>query len=111
MKINYQIMDESQKNQHGRYIPDYQKLIEGATCKEEIEYIENIIERETKRIATGNEVLNGFAFNMIYLTRQSCGHFEIFQTPCNEYHTLEKNLQLATEYAEKFKCTCCTCRI
>ena len=31
MKINYQIMSESQKNRHGKYIPDFEKLIAGAT--------------------------------------------------------------------------------
>ena len=45
MKINYQIMSESQKNRHGKYIPDFEKLIAGATCEDEISYIRKVQER------------------------------------------------------------------
>lgn len=101
MKINYQIMEESQKNSHGMYIPDFEKLIAGATCEEETEYLKKVQERHDKRLSTG------FAFNMVYVTRQTCGHFEIFQIPCNEYYSLEDNLKEAEEHAESMMCTHC----
>lgn len=107
-KINYQIMAESQKNVHGKYIPDYEKLIEGATCEDEVSYIRKVQEQSKKWLERpGYERYAGFAYNMVYITRQKCGHFEIFQTPCNEYHNLEENLHQAEEHARKMKCTRC----
>lgn len=108
MKINYQIMDESQKNEYGQYIPDFEILIEGATCEEEISYIRMVRERVTQRLLKpGYEHWAGFAYNMVYITRQKCGHFEIFQTPCDERYSLEENLHQAEEHAKEMKCTRC----
>lgn len=74
MKINYQIMSESQKNRHGKYIPDFEKLIAGATCEDEISYIRKVQERSEKWLdKPGCESYAGFAFNMVYVTRQKCG--------------------------------------
>lgn len=110
MNINFQIMEDAQKNEHGNYIPDFEKLVAGATCDEEITYIQGVRERFDKWLSkTGCEKYAGFAFNMIYITKQACGHFEIFQTPCNEYYSLEKNLELAKEHAERMKCSKCVC--
>lgn len=94
-KINYQLMEEAMD---GKYYPDYKKLIAGATCKEEVEYI--------KKVENGN---HGFAFNMVYITRQSCGHFEIFQSPQNEYYTLKEVLEQGEQHSKEHKCTKCTC--
>ena len=97
MKINYQIMKESQKSE-GKYYPNYKELINNATSKEEQDYI--------------NKVQNdnfGFAYNMVYITKQKCGHYEIFQTPQNEYYSLEDNLKNAKEHALTMKCTHCIC--
>lgn len=108
MKINYQIMGESQKNRCGKYIPDFEKLIAGAACEDEISYIRKVQEQSEKWLdKPGCESYAGFAYNMVYITRQKCGHFEIFQTPCNEYHSLEENLKVAEEHAREMKCTRC----
>jgi hypothetical protein len=51
----------------------------------------------------------GFSFNMVYITKQKCGHYEMFQNPLNEYYTLESNLKMAEEHARLSKCTQCIC--
>ena len=102
-KINYQIMTNKQGE---NYIPDYDALIANATCEEEAEYIRSVKEREEQMAAKG--LRTGFAWNMVYVNRQSCGHFEIFQTPFNEYHTLERNMQIAEEHSKE-RCTRCIC--
>ena len=108
MNINYQIMDESQKNSQGMYIPDFEKLIAGATCEEETEYLKEVQERFDKWLSKpGCEKYAGFAFNMVYVTRQTCGHFEIFQTPCNENYGLEDILKNAAKHAGSMKCSRC----
>lgn len=96
--MNYQIMTESQK-QNGRYIPDYEVLINNATSEEEKQYIETI-----------RKAGIAFAYNMVYVTKQTCGHYEIFQTPQNEYYTLEDKLKQAEEHAKSRKCTRCICK-
>lgn len=107
-KINYQIMAESQKNKYGQYIPDFEKLIEGATCEDEVSYIRTVQEWSEKwQRKPECERYAGFAYNMVYITRQKCGHFEIFQTPCNEHYSLEENLRQAEEHAKEMKCTRC----
>jgi len=109
MKINYQIMDESQKNENGKYVPNIGKLTQTATCAEELEYILEAVywydEREEKGFTLE------FVYNMIFIIRLTCGHFEIFQTPCNEYYSLHENLKEAKEQAETSKCTKCICNL
>jgi len=107
MKINYQIMSDNQKNENGKYVPDIDKLIQTATCAEELEYIMKIVQRYDERKETGFTL--EFAYNMIYITRLTCGHFEIFQTPCNEHYSLHENLKNAKTHAETSKCTKCIC--
>lgn len=110
MKINYQVMGESQKNKYGKYIPDFEKLIAGATCEEEVAYIQKTQAQFERYLSkTGYESFAGFAFNMVYITRQKCGHFEIFQTPQNEHYRLEENLKQAEEHANNSKCSRCIC--
>lgn len=106
-RINYQIMNESQKNRFGRYMPDFEKLIAGATCEEEAEYLKEVQERFDKWLSKPGGEFAGFAFNMVYVTKQTCGHFEIFQAPCNEYYSLEENLNQAEEHAGEMKCSQC----
>ena len=110
LKINYQVMNKSQKNSYEKYIPDFEKLIAGATCEEEVAYIRKIQDRFNMYLSkTGCEKMAGFAFNMVYITRQTCGHFEIFQTPQNDYYSLEENLKQAEEHANNSKCSHCIC--
>lgn len=109
MRINYQIMGEVQRNSFGKYIPDFKKLIDGATCAEEVTYINKVMNRFDEWLnRNGFESFAGFAFNMVYITKQSCGHFEIFQAPCNEHYSLEDNLKLAEEHM-KDRCSKCIC--
>lgn len=110
MKVNYQIMDENQKNSYGKYIPDFEKLINEATCEEEVLHIHSVQEMFENYKENGYEDFCGFAYNMVYITRQKCGHFEIFQTPQNEYYSVEENLKQAEKHAIESKCTRCTCR-
>ena len=96
--MTYQIMTEKQK-QNGRYTPDYDTLIKNATSEEEKHYIKAV-----KKAGVT------FAYNMVYITKQACGHYEIFQTPQNEYYSLEANLKRAEEHAARRKCTRCICK-
>ena len=110
MKINYQVMDESQKNSYEKYIPDFEKLIANADCEEEIAYIRKIKDRFNMYLSKpGFEKMAGFAFNMVYITRQTCGHFEIFQMPQNDYYSLEENLKQAEEHDNNSKRSHCIC--
>lgn len=95
-KINYQTMEQSAD---GKYYPDYEKLAAGASCEDEKSYIENVAARAKF----------GFAYNMVYVTHQACGHFEIFQTPQNLHYPLMDVLAQAAEYAKTNKCTGCIC--
>ena len=96
-KINYQIME---KSNDGNYYPDYEKLIAGATSKEEAEYIASVKEKAKK-------MKFGFAWNMVYVTRYTCGHYEIFQTPQNEHYPLAEVLRHAAEYVKTRQCSSC----
>jgi hypothetical protein len=95
--MNYQIMTEEQK-QGDKYFPNYDELIKNATCEEEKQYLNEVSKSNIP-----------FAFNMVYVTKQACGHFEIFQTPQNEYYTLEEVTKRAEETAKTRKCTRCIC--
>lgn len=107
MKINYQIMDESQKNAGGRYIPDFEKLIEGASCKDEVSYINEVKERIQKYMSDPELAeYAGFSYEMVYVVRQKCGHFEMFQTSCKS-HSVDDILKLAEQTAIKMECTRC----
>lgn len=106
MKINYQIMNESQlvevKGWYGevdkKYLPNYDELIKNATCEEEAAKWEECKESNST-----------FTFQVVYATKQKCGHWEVFQSPYNEYHTIERILEEAKEHAKENKCTRCIC--
>lgn len=99
-RINYQLIPSTRVDKVGQHIPDWDALIANATCEEEAEYLKGLQEKMHGL---------GFAYNMIYVTRQKCGHFEIFQTPCNVHYPLDENLKQAREHAETHACTACTC--
>ena len=99
VKINYQIASgQFLIESNNPEFPDYENLIRNASCDEEVDYIRTVQKANIK-----------FAFNMVYITRQACGHFEIFQTPQNDYYTLETILKTAEETAKTRKCTRCIC--
>ncbi len=105
LKVNYQIMNDSCLNERGKYVPDIQKLKDSASTWEEVKYIDDLVKwyKDRERYSMYFE----FAYNMVYIIQMQCGHFEIFQTPCNLYHPLEKTLLHAAEYAKKSKCSHC----
>lgn len=96
MHVTYQTIPAPDAD--GQYAPDYDALIAAASCPEEADYIRSIE-------ASGMK----FAYNMVYVTRQACGHFEIFQTPRNVHYPLKDNLDLARKTAAERKCTRCIC--
>lgn len=102
MKVNYQIMNEVNKNSIGRYVPNYVGLIQNASCDEEVEYIKEIEKRVDYR---GNPV--DFAFRMVYIVKNSCGHFEMFQTSEIEYSDLQNILAEIEKEADERKCSSC----
>lgn len=96
-RINYQLMNE---DDDGKYTPDYEELIRKAELYDpaQVEYIRSVQEKGTR-----------FTWNMVYITKKNCGHYEIFQTMCNEYYPFEEVIEKALGYAEKSKCTRCIC--
>ncbi|WP_291632187.1 hypothetical protein [Clostridium sp.] len=111
MKINYQVMTEDMKNENGKYIPNWKELKAKVTSADEFNYI---VECEQRfKDWEDDEFMKdciGFIFNMVYITQQKCGHYEMFQIPMNENFILEEKLEQAKEYAYKSLCTHCSCR-
>lgn len=99
---NYQVMAESQKTKDGVYIPDFDALRATASCDEERAYIDRVEEK----IKAG-KLFKGFRWNMVYITKMACGHYEIFQTPANEHYPVAENLKHAQEHAAQSKCSHC----
>lgn len=107
MSFNYQVL--TNKTKDGRYIPDYDKLIENASCQEEIDYIKSVQERQAL-YAEKNPSYLGFAFNFVYVMKQKCGHYEIFQHPgYGISYILDEIREHAEYHAADMKCTRCTC--
>lgn len=102
-KVNFQQMSEGQRNEKGNYIPDWNALITGASCQEEIDYIKEV------RARVDNGRFEGFAYNLVYVTRMACGHWEIFQSPCNNFYHIDDVLNQGLEHAKSSKCTHCIC--
>lgn len=102
--IQYQIMTEENKNAEGKYIPSFDKLFrEAPTGAMAMEW--NDCQR---RMAKRPFKFQGFAFNLVVLVKQKCGHYEILQHPYHdEYDDLNKIL---TDFAEENRrCTRCIC--
>ena len=68
-------------------------------------------EAERAFIEKQDERLEKFewAYNMIYLMKQACGHYELFQTHVNSEKEALEWLDLMAKEAETRKCTRCTC--
>ena len=98
-RVNWQVMDDSFKTgKDGAYVPNYELLIMSASCEDEENYLRSAE-------AAGIE----FAFNMVYVTKMACGHYEMFQTPQSEFNPLSGILIKASEQAQTNKCTRCIC--
>lgn len=98
--ILYQVIDEKSRAQDGNYRTDWDDLIDRAPDNECREYL---TETRKKMKAIGIS----FAYNMVYVTRMACGHYEIFQCPSNAHWPIAKNLREAREYSLTHKCSAC----
>lgn len=104
-KYNYQFMQKDEKL--GKYIPDMAKLKANASCKEEVDYLTEVENRWEEYRKKGHENLIGFNFNMCYVMRQACGHFEIFQTHAEDDADAIRWLGIVEEEATHRVCTRC----
>ena len=50
-----------------------------------------------------------WAYNMVYLMKQACGHYELFQTHVNGEKEALEWLKMMAKEAQTRKCTRCTC--
>ena len=109
-KLNYQIMSEDNKNNVGRYIPNWEQLLSNASSDEEIAYINSVISN-MKEWAKNDFMKDsiGFSFNMVYVMRQACGHFEIFQTHASSQEQAMEWLEIMLKESNIRKCTSCIC--
>ncbi len=77
--INYQILEK--KNRAGRYIPDYDAFIRDATCDEEAECIRHMQQRDKQDELIGNPEEAGFLYRFVFVVRNACGHYSMYQRP------------------------------
>lgn len=77
--INYQILEK--KNSTGHYIPDFEAFISDASCPEEEEYIRSVQHQFDEYERKGYPEFAGFAFEFVFVVRNSCGHYEMYQNP------------------------------
>lgn len=99
--IPYQIMN--QKDSNGKYIFDRIKMrfetdgvSDGVTT-----FLMNDARHSNDR----------FAYNMVYINKMACGHYELFQTPCNDYYSLEENLLNGYLHSLESECSSCICSL
>lgn len=100
MNYTYIIMTED-NYYNGRYYPcssGYAVLKKMSRTPEELKYIEQV---EKENI--------GFAYNMIYIMQQSCGHYEVFQTHVTSKIEAIAWLKQMKIESSKRRCTRCTC--
>ncbi len=80
-----QIMSEQNRDKEGKYFPNY-KLLKG-------------IDEESQKYIDGMKKSNiGFAWKYICIKKMKCGHYEVFQSPYDEFH-----------FESSQKCTRCIC--
>lgn len=104
MSINYQLISESRHDEKG-YHADYDSLLADAETESEKEYIRKVI--QTREKVRKDE---GYTYNLIYITKQACGHYELFQHPCSKKHyPLKDVLEYAVQEAHTRSCTGCVC--
>ena len=115
MNYTYFIMDDSYKSTRHRrlelgaddYCTKYVLGKQGVNILKERTYNEAeraFIEKQADRLETF-----GWAYNMVYLMKQACGHYELFQTHVNSEKEAMEWLDLMTKEAEARKCTRCIC--
>ena len=105
MNYIYCILNDQDKTPDGKYTLSneaFDILIKKADTQEAKDYLYLNRERLLKR---------GWAFNMIYLMRQACGHYEIFQSFVRSEHEALKWLERMSLEAQTRKCTFCICSV
>lgn len=103
MKYNYQIMNESNMK-NNKYFPDWDILRSQATDEAEVEKI-----NEAEDFFKEAPEFAGFAYNMVYIMKQACGHYEIFQTHVHSLKDAKEWLDMMAKESTTRKCTRCIC--
>ena len=107
LKAQYELMDDSNLNEHDQYVPSFEVLIEEAPNEEmRNKWIE--CEARLKLWEKENPLFSGFAFNSVYMVQKSCGHYEIFQHPSRSEEELVDWIE-RVELNDNHKCTRCIC--
>ena len=75
--VNYQVLEK--KNRAGKYIPDYEAFIRDAACDEEAECIRHKQQRDKQDELTGNPEEAGFLYRFVFVVRNACGHYGMYQ--------------------------------
>lgn len=106
--VTYQVMCKDQKNQYGRYIPDFDKLIEGAHTEKETEYIKKL-KRNNERMLESSSLrpVAGCTTDMVYITEYACGHYELLQASSNKGKNVDTILHDAIRSSMKCNCNRC----
>lgn len=103
MKHNFQIMNDS--NLKGdKYFPDWDVLRAQASETAEVEAID-----KAEAFFEEAPEFAGFAFNMVYVMKQACGHYEVFQHHVHSRSEAGEWLDMIAEESKTRKCTRCIC--
>ena len=105
MNYIYCILSENDKNSDGKYKLSneaFDVLVKKSESQEAKDYL----------FANRERLLNrNWAFNLIYLMQQACGHYEIFQSFIRNEHEALAWLDKMAGGAQTRKCTACICNI
>lgn len=105
MNYIYCILSAEHKSEDGKYPfsdEDFDTLFQAADSKEAKEYL----------ISNKQRLLNRkWAYNLIYLMKQACGHYEVFQSFVRNEHDALLWLERMSFEAQTRKCTSCICNI
>ena len=110
---------------NGKYYPNYDEMIRNSCDEDERKYLEDIKQRNAERKAKGykHDLIEGFAFGLIYTQKMACGHYEIFQHPIYRdfmKEPTEDDILDSLEHMiccirqakrDKMECTRCTCNL
>ena len=105
--IIYQVMESNQIMKNGKYMPDWEDLISRSADEDERLYLEDVRAGMYSYLLEGNDDFAGFTFNMVYVVKMKCGHYEIFQCPYNTFYSIKESLFHARQHAKKSNCTDC----
>ena len=110
LKVQYVIMTDENKNDEGRFIPNYDELIAEAPNDDmRAKWIESQSLHEKLLNGEDWKRFSGFAFNGVYMMKMKCGHYEIFQHSSIDEDDLIEWIKLI--HSDKYygECTSCIC--